>query len=133
METNRSFTVVRVVKAMTIVMVTANGMQNLKNVFQTVETTKIAILKRNAEMENVFHLTQTVEQTRIATLKRNAKMKHVFDLIQTVEQTRIVILTRNATLKTVFQRTQSQHVQVKLFVKILTPKNKIALGIIFLC
>ena len=81
METNRSFTVVCVVKEMTIVMVTANGIQNLKNVFQTVESTKIAILMRNAEMKNVSHLTQTVGQTRIANLmERNAKMKNVFNL-----------------------------------------------------
>ena len=79
METKRCFTVVRVVKEPPIVIVTANGIQNLKNVFQTVESTKIAILKRNAEIKNVFHLTQTVEQTRIANLiKRNAKMKNVF-------------------------------------------------------
>jgi hypothetical protein len=61
-------------------MVTANGIQNLKNVFQTVESTKIAILMRNAEMKNVFHLTQTVEQTRmIAILMRNANMENVFN------------------------------------------------------
>jgi hypothetical protein len=46
-------------------MVTANGIQNLKDVFQTVESTQIAILMRNAEMKNVFHLTQTVEKTGI--------------------------------------------------------------------
>ena len=80
METNRYLTVVRVVKKPPIVMVTANGIQNLKLVFQTVKSTKIAILMRNAEMKNVFHLIQTVEQTRIANLiKRNAMMKNVFN------------------------------------------------------
>ena len=79
METKRCLTVVRVVKKPPIVMVTANGIQNLKLVFQTVKSTKIAILMRNAEMKNVFYLTQTVEKTRIATLKRNAKMKNVFN------------------------------------------------------
>ena len=80
METKRCFTVVRVIQEPPIVMVTANGIQNLKLVFQTVESTKIAILMRNAEMKNVFHLTQTVEQTRIANLiQRNAKMKNVFN------------------------------------------------------
>ena len=77
METKLCFTVVRVIQEPPIVMVTANGIPKLKNVFQTVELTKIAILKRNAEMKNVFHLTQTVEQTWIAILKRNAKMKNV--------------------------------------------------------
>ena len=79
METKQCFTVLFVIQELPIVMVTANGIQNLKNVFQTVESTKIAILMRNAEMKNVFYLTQTVEKTRIATLKRNAKMKNVFN------------------------------------------------------
>ena len=79
METKQCFTVVPVMEP-PIVMVTANGIQNLKNVFQTVESTKIAILMRNAEMKNVFHLTQTVEQTRmIAILMRNANMENVFN------------------------------------------------------
>ena len=79
METKRCFTVVRVIQEPPIVMVTANGIQNLKLVFQTVDSTKIAILMRNAEMKNVYHLIQTVEQTRIAILKRNANMKNVFN------------------------------------------------------
>ena len=83
-----------------IVMVTANGIGELINVFPT----------GNAEVKNVFHCTLTVDQTRIANLMRNAMLENVF------------------------QRTQlQQHVKVKLFAKILTPKNKIALGIIFLC
>ena len=65
METKLCFTVVRVIQEPPIVMVTANGIQNLKDVFQTVESTQIAILMRNAEMKNVFHLTQTVEKTGI--------------------------------------------------------------------
>ena len=77
-----------------IVMVTANGIGELINVYPT----------GNAQMINVF-----VKQTRIASLMRNAMLKNVF------------------------QRTQLQNVKVKLFAKILTPKNKIALGIIFLC
>ena len=78
-----------------IVMVTANGIGELINVYQT----------GNAQMINVF-----VKQTRIASLMRNAMLENVF------------------------QRTQLQHhVKVKLFAKILTLKNKIALGIIFLC
>ena len=77
-----------------IVMVTANGIGELINVYPT----------GNAQMINVF-----------------------------VKQTRITSLMRNAMLKNVFQRTQLQNVKVKLFAKILTPKNKIALGIIFLC
>ena len=76
-----------------IVMVTANGIGELINVFPT----------GNAQMINVF-----VKQTRIASLMRNAMLENVF------------------------QRTQLQNVKVKLFAKILTPKNKIALGIIFL-
>ena len=79
MEGKQCFSVVHVIQEPLIVMVTANGIINLKNVFQTVESTKIAILMRNAEMKNVFYLTQTVEKTRIATLKRNAKMKNVFN------------------------------------------------------
>ena len=80
METKRCFTVVRVIQEPPIVMVTANGIQNLKLVFQTVESTKIAILMRNVEMKNVYHLIQTVEQTRIANLiQRNVKMKNVFN------------------------------------------------------
>ena len=76
-----------------IVMVTANGIGELINVYPT----------GNAQMINVF-----VKQTRIASLMRNAMLENVF------------------------QRTQLQNVKVKLFAKILTPKNKIALGIIFL-
>ena len=83
-----------------IVMVTANGIGEIVNVFPT----------GNAEMKNVLHCTQTVEQISIANLMRNAMLKHMF------------------------QRTKLQHhVKVKLFTKILTPKNKNALGIIFLC
>ncbi len=74
-------TVIRVVKKLKIVMVTANGIENLQVVFITVEQTMTAILKRYAPMKNVFHLTQTVLETRIANLKRNAKMKNVFDRI----------------------------------------------------
>ena len=52
---------IRVQEILVIATVTANGIQNLKNVSQTVESTRIANLKRNAKMKNVFYLIQTVD------------------------------------------------------------------------
>ena len=60
-----------------IVMVTANWIGELRNVFPTVDLTRIVILKKDAQMKNVFHSTQTVEHTRIAILMRNAMIKNV--------------------------------------------------------
>ena len=81
MERKQCFTVVHVIQEPLIVMVTANGIINLKNVFQTVESTKIAILMRNAAMKNVFQFIQTVEHIRIANLiLKNAKMKNVLNV-----------------------------------------------------
>ena len=63
----------------------------------------------------------------------NAEMKNVLHCTQTVEQISIANLMRNAMLKNVFQRTKLQHhVKVKLFTR-HPPKNKIALGITFVC
>ena len=80
-----------------IVMMTANWIGEFKNVFPTVDLTRIVLLKIDAQMKNVFHSTQTVEHTRIAILMRNAMMKNVvFKLVRTqLQHVRVRLFTRN--------------------------------------
>ena len=76
---------IRVQEMLAIVMVTANGIGELVNVFPT----------GNAERKNVIHCTQTVEQTRIAKKMRNAMLKNVFQRTKSQRHVQVKLFTRN--------------------------------------